>query len=217
MNADAAALKKTRLFGGINEREFSELLAYLAPRCAEYDRGEYLPKPETTRAFGLVLSGAVLLLRDDRRGDRNLILRASAGDTFWESQAICQRCADLDAVAEEKARVFWISAEKAAGPHIAECAGYCRFTRNLLSAVAEKELVLCEKITHMGRRTTRQKLMSFLESQSRSSGSRVFDIPFSRQQLADYLSVDRSAMSAELSALARGGMIKYERSHFELL
>lgn len=216
MNADGIALKKARLFCGISERELSELLAYLAPRCAEYGRGEYLPKYDFSRAFGVVISGSVLLLRDDRRGYRDLFLRVPAGDTFCESQAICRKSADIDAVAEEKTRVFWISAEKATGS-AAECAGYLRFIKNLMSAAAEKELALCEKITHMSRRTTRQKLMSYLGSRSRSYGSRTFDIPFSRQQLADYLSVDRSAMSAELSALARDGLIKYERSHFELL
>lgn len=217
MNADGIALKKARLFCGISERELSELLAYLAPRCAEYGRGEYLPKYDFSRAFGVVISGSVLLLRDDRRGYRDLFLRVPAGDTFCESQAICRKSADIDAVAEEKTRVFWISAEKATGSAAAECAGYLRFIKNLMSAAAEKELALCEKITHMSRRTTRQKLMSYLGSRSRSYGSRAFDIPFSRQQLADYLSVDRSAMSAELSALARDGLIKYERSHFELL
>jgi CRP-like cAMP-binding protein len=70
---------------------------------------------------------------------------------------------------------------------------------------------------HITKRTTREKLLSYLSEQSRLHGSREFSVPFDRQGLADYLSVERSALSAEMSRLKSEGVINYRKSHFELL
>ncbi len=215
MDTVITALRRAPLFSGVTDRELTELVASLSPRAAEYGKGEYLP--QNASAFGLVISGAVLITSDDHRGNRNLMLRASAGETFYESYAITGTDDRPDAVAEEKTRVLWFSVEKVIAAPVSQSSWREKLVKNLLFAVAHKELAAGEKAIHMGRRTTRQKLMSYLRAESRRRRSRTFDIPFSRQQLADYLAVDRSAMSAELSALARDGAVKYERSHFELL
>ena len=97
------------------------------------------------------------------------------------------------------------------------CDFHSRLIQNLLSIMAQKNLMLTRKITHMSRRTTREKLLSYLSEQSAKAGSEVFDIPFNRQQLADYLSVDRSAMSAELGRMRNEGLLRFNRNHFELL
>ena len=97
------------------------------------------------------------------------------------------------------------------------CAFHSRVIRNLLSDLARKNLRFNEKLTHMTQRTTREKLLSYLSAYSLREGSSSFDIPFNRQQLADYLSVDRSAMSNELCRLRDEGILRFTRSHFELL
>ena len=97
------------------------------------------------------------------------------------------------------------------------CSHHNRIIRNLLGELAGKPLLLGEKVSHMGQRTTRAKIMSYLSAQAQKSGAYEFDIPFSRQQLADYLSVERSAMSAELSRMRRDGLIEYDRNRFTLL
>ena len=88
--------------------------------------------------------------------------------------------------------------------------------RNLLTVLAEKNLHMNEKLTHVTQRTLREKLLSYLSSESARAGSASFDIPYDRQQLADYLSADRSALSSELSRMRREGLLKYEKNHFEL-
>ena len=97
------------------------------------------------------------------------------------------------------------------------CSFHNRLINNLLQVVAQKNLQLNRKIECMSRRTTREKLMAFLLSEAKRQGSREFDIPFDRQALADYLGVERSAMSAEIGRLARDGVIACERRHFRLL
>ena len=89
--------------------------------------------------------------------------------------------------------------------------------RNLVSVLANKILILNDKITHVGKRTTRDKLLSYLSAESIRHSSLSFDIPFDRQQLADYLCIDRAAMSTEISKLQKEGFIKTNRKHFELM
>ena len=96
------------------------------------------------------------------------------------------------------------------------CAFHARLMRNLLAVLAEKNLQFSEKLTYMTQRSTRQKLLSYLSAESLRRGAREFEIPFNRQQLADYLSVDRSALSGELSKLRGEGLLDYRKNKFTL-
>ena len=96
------------------------------------------------------------------------------------------------------------------------CAHHSRIIRNLLSELAEKNLRFSEKLTHMGQRTTRAKLMSYFSAEAQRLGTYEFDIPFSRQQLADYLGVERSGLSLELGKMKRDGLLDFHKNHFAL-
>ena len=96
------------------------------------------------------------------------------------------------------------------------CSYHSRVIRNLLSELAEKNLQFNEKLTHMGQRTTRSKIMSYLSAEAQRMGSYEFDIPFSRQQLANYLGVERSGLSQELGKMKKDGILDYHKSHFVL-
>lgn len=96
------------------------------------------------------------------------------------------------------------------------CAHHSRIIRNLLGELAEKNLRFSEKLTHMGQRTTRAKLMSYLSAEAQRRGEYEFDIPFSRQQLADYLGVERSGLSLELGKMRVEGLLDFQKNHFVL-
>ena len=98
----------------------------------------------------------------------------------------------------------------------AACPHHNRVIRNLLGELAGKTLRVNEKLTHMSQRTTRARLLSYLSAEARRQGARCFDIPFSRQQLADYLVVERSGLSRELCRLRDEGLLSFRRNHFEL-
>ena len=83
--------------------------------------------------------------------------------------------------------------------------------------LAGRNLALTRKMGHMARRTTRDKVLSFLSAQALRAGGPAFDIPLDRQQLADYLAVDRSALSAVLSRLRDEGVLEFHKNHFRLL
>ena len=98
----------------------------------------------------------------------------------------------------------------------AACSCHSRIIRNLLGELAGKNLMLSEKVSHMGQRTTRAKLMYYLSAQAQAHGAYEFDIPFSRQQLADYLAVERSGLSVELCKMRDAGLLEFHKSHFVL-
>ena len=96
------------------------------------------------------------------------------------------------------------------------CEHHNRIIQNLLAELAEKNLLQNEKLTHMGQRTTRGKLMSYLSAEAQRLGRYEFDIPFSRQQLADYLAVERSGLSLELGKMQKDGLLEFHKNHFVL-
>lgn len=137
------------------------------------------------------------------------------GDIFGESYAIRTNCAlEVSLYAEQNSTVLYLNVSKMMTLCSRACEFHNQLTRNLLSVLAERNFQLGQKLEHMTKRTTREKLLSYLSSEARRSGSSSFDIPFNRQQLADYLSVDRSAMSNELCHLRDEGLISFQKNHF---
>ena len=119
-------------------------------------------------------------------------------------------------VADEDCEIIFLNIQRLLVTCPTACEHHQKLIRNLVSVLANKILLLNDKITHVCKRTTRDKLLSYLSSESIRHSSLSFDIPFDRQQLADYLCIDRAAMSTEISKLQKEGFIKTNRNHFEL-
>ncbi|MDO4573000.1 MAG: Crp/Fnr family transcriptional regulator [Clostridia bacterium] len=211
-------IKNAALFGGIADGELAAMLDCLAAEERRYGRGEYILRAgDSTDSIGLMLSGSALIIQEDYWGNRNIIGRAAQSDLFAESFA-CSPSSRLNVsvVAEGDCAVLWLGIARVLTACPSACAHHSKMVRNLLSELASKNLSLNEKLTHTGQRTIREKALSYLSSQAQKQSSREFDIPFSRQQLADYLSVERSALSAELSKLRGAGVIDFRKNHFTI-
>ena len=140
-----------------------------------------------------------------------------AGDFFGEPYAASQRAVlNISVVADEDCEIILLNVKRLLITCPTACEHHQKLIRNLVSVLAKKILILNDKITHVGKRTTRDKLLSYLSAESIRHSSLSFDIPFDRQQLADYLCIDRAAMSTEISKLQKEGFIKTNRNHFEL-
>lgn len=212
-------LVKSPLFEEITEEELGEVLGCLGTKCAHYHKGEaILSEGDSADYLGVMLSGSVQVFRLDYYGNRSLMGRLHAGDLFAEAFA----CAGVETmpvsvVALEETDVLLIQAQRI----LHTCSSACPFHRqmiyNLMRILALKNLACNEKIEVTSKRTTREKLMAYLMLQARRAGSNVFSIPFDRQELADYLEVDRSGLSAEIGRLRREGVLRSERSRFTLL
>lgn len=219
-DADLGIVARSALFADIEPAEARALLGCLGAVERSYAKGERaLRAGDRTSALGLVLEGAVRIEREDYWGTRSIIARIGSGRTFGEAFACAPELpCDVSAVAvEDGTRVLFLNAGKVMTTCPSSCAFHARLARNLLAVLARRAHGLTRKIDHVSKRTTRGKLLAYLSDEAARAGADEFSIPFDRQELADYLAVDRSAMCAELSRMRRDGVIDYRRERFRLL
>lgn len=210
-------LYRTPLFRGIGSGEIGEALTLLEAReavCRKQQR--IFSAGSRTHDFGLLLEGSAWIVQEDFWGNRNIVAALSPGQLFAESFACAPQAAlTVSVEAQAPCRVLFLRADRLLAAGAGSTAA--RLTCNLLGVLAEKNRYFNEKLTHMSQRSIREKLLSFLSAEALRQNRTVFEIPYNRQQLADYLSVDRSALSRELGRLQEEGILRFNRSRFELL
>ena len=212
-------LKNTQLFSGVGEEEIETMLSCLQARLCTYRKGEYvLRQGERIDDILVLVEGKLHIQRDDYWGNRSIVSMVSAGEMFGEAYAAPESGALMnDVLAVEDCSVIFFDVKRV----ITVCTAGCRFhsmvVQNLFFAISEKNRSLMRKLGFMSRRTTREKLLAYLSEEAKRHGSGSFTIPFNRQQLADFLSVDRSAMSNELCRMRDDGLLNFERNKFTLM
>jgi CRP-like cAMP-binding protein len=211
-------LLSCRLFDGIKLAELEKLLDCFQARARKFEKDAYIfMENDEISAMGIVISGAVHLVRDDFWGKRTIIARIAAGEIFAESFA-CGKTGrlPLSAIAAEKTEALFINAQKISALCASACPFHTRILNNMIQELAGKNVRLINKIQHITRRSTREKLISYLSAEAKASGKSSFDIPFNREELAEFLSVDRSAMSSELGRMKTSGFLTFRKNHFTL-
>ena len=208
----------SRLFSGVSAEELPAVLACLGAEKREYPKDDFLLRAgDTAEAIGLVLAGSVLVIQEDIWGNRNILSKAGPGQTFAAAFACAPgSMLNVSVAAETPVSAMFLNVARVLNLCPSACAHHSRIVRNLLGELAEKNLRFSEKLTHMGQRTTRAKLMSFLSAEAQRLGKYEFDIPFTRQQLADYLAVERSGLSLELGKMRAEGLLEFRKNHFVL-
>lgn len=212
-------LKRTQLFAGVAETEVEAMLSCLGARLGTYQKGQYvLRRGEQLSDITLLVEGKLHIQRDDYWGRRSILGQIAVGEMFGEAYAAPESGPLLnDVVAVEDSAVLFFDVKRV----ITTCPSACRFhgmvVQNLFFAISEKNRKLVQKLGHMSRRSTREKLLSYLSEEAGRQNSADFAIPFNRQQLADFLSVDRSAMSNELCKLRDEGLLEFRKNRFRLL
>ena len=219
MQEDWAVLARCPLFQGVGEGDARAMLECMQARTIDVEKGASVFRAQAPAEYvGILLAGAVQVLRDDFDGNRAIRAAIHPGDLFGETFA----CAGVERLpvsveATQPSRVMLIRLDRIIGTCPGACAFHNRVVLNLLRVMAAKNLQLNQKLEITSRRTTREKLLAYLTVQARAAGSERFVIPFDRQGLADYLGVDRSALSVEIGKLRREGVLESERSAFRLM
>ena len=212
-------LKRTQLFAGVSEDEIALMLSCLDAKMHTYKKGEYVfHQGEHLNHITVLAEGELHIQRDDYWGNRTIVNRIAVGEMFGEAYIAPESGALInDVVAIEDSAVIFFDVRRI----ITVCSSACRFhsivVQNLFFAISEKNKKLLQKLGHISKRTTREKLISYLSEEARRNNSASFVIPFNRQQLADFLSVDRSAMSNELCKMRDDGLLEFEKNAFKLL
>ena len=213
-----SVIRSSRLFSGLGDEELAAVLGCLGAEERSFPKDAFVLRTgDAADDVGLVLSGSVLVIQEDIWGNRNILARSGPGQTFAAAYACAPGSRlNVSVIAEAPSAVMLLGVGRMLNVCPSACAHHSRMIRNLLGELAEKNLRLSEKLTHMGQRTTRAKLMSYLSAEAQRLGKYEFDIPFSRQQLADYLAVERSGLSLELGKMRGEGLIDFHRNHFIL-
>jgi len=157
------------------------------------------------------------VIKEDYWGNRDIVTVVQPGETFAESYACSlEASVGVSVQASQNSEVLLMDIRRVMQTCSSACAFHSRLIRNLVTLLASRNLRFNEKLTHVMQRRTRDKILSYLSSESQKQKTSYFDIPFDRQQLADYLGVDRSALSSELSAMKKEKILDYEKNHFML-
>ncbi len=219
MKEFVSVLKRTKLFSGVGEEDISAMLSCLGARLLTYKKGEYVLRQGEHLSDILVLAeGSLHIQRDDYWGNRSILGHVGPGEIFGEAYVAPESGTLMnDVIAVENSAVYFFDVRRV----ISTCSSACRFhtlvVQNLFFAISEKNRGLVRKLDHISRRTTREKLLSYLSEEAKKQNSASITIPFNRQQFADYLSVDRSAMSNELCKMRDEGLLEFEKNRFKLL
>jgi len=212
-------LMASSLFKGVEEKDLENMLKCLAATEKYYEKNDIiiLAGMKVT-SVGILVEGAAQITREDAEGNRAILSELVKSDLFAEAYvAANSREVPVTVIATTPCRVVWIPFSKV----MARCTFACDFHRvlveNMMRVIAEKNILMNEKMRLLSCKTTKEKLLTYLTDYSDRIGKNKFKIPFSRNELADFLSVDRSAMSRELGKLRNEGYIKYNKNEFEIL
>ena len=212
---DLLFVSKTALFRGCSQAEIRDMAQHLHFRTARYKKGAVILSEGTVVTdIGLVLSGSVQIAHHDIWGNKSILGIVEAGGVFAEAYAcIPNEPMLLDVVANEDCEILLVNV-----PSLFSLpspgAGESRLTQNLVVISAQKNLQLSRRSLHTSPKTIRGRLLSYFSHQISAQGSRTVKIPFDRQQLADYLNLDRSALSKELGKMKRDGILEYRKNVF---
>jgi len=211
-------LTNTPLFHGISENEISELLSCLGVKERKFKKDEIVFRAGSSISeIGLVESGSVNIVVNFHWGNSHILGHIGKGQVFAESYAAIPGKELLcDVVTCEETEVLFLNMRNMLTTCQRGCSFHTRIIQNMLRISAQKNLNLSSHMMHTASKSLRERLLSYLSEQALEHGSSHFTIPFDRQQLANYLAVDRSAMSNELSKMQKDGLITYHKSEFKL-
>lgn len=206
------------LFHGVNDGQLDSLLHCLQAKLVAYEKNTTIfLSGDPANKVGIVCRGQAQVIKESFYGNASILSDIRTGEMFGETFA----CAKVDTlpvsvIATEKSEILLLNYRKIITVCSSACAFHSLLVSNMLQIIARKTLMLNKKISMLSARTTREKLLLFLSEQAEQQQNKEFSIPFNRQQLADFLSVDRSAMSTELGKLRDEGLLIFSKNQFTL-
>ncbi len=211
-------LRSSALFENIDDAELTSLLSCLSAKTQTFEKKQFIfSEGEKIKTVGIVLSGQVQVVKEDFYGNKNIVSVFETGELFAET-FVCSDAKTLpvSVVCAADSEIMFVDFKKLITTCGNSCGFHHRLILNMLRILADKNILLNQKMEITAKRTTREKLLAYLSAEAKKAGGGIFDIPMNRQELADFLSVDRSAMSAELSKLRDEGVLDYSKNHFTL-
>ena len=213
-----ALLETVALFENVNEKDLEAMLKCLGAFEHQYSKNDIILLFDSeVSSVGIVLSGSAQIVKEDILGNRTLLLKLTEGDMFGETFA----CANISkspvtVLTTTGCEVLFIQIKKITTTCSSACAFHTKIIENMLQLIAQKNITLNSKLDILSCRSTREKLMAYFSSQIKKNGKTIFKIPFTRDELADFLCVNRSALSRELCNMRDENLISFKKNEFEV-
>ncbi len=219
MKENLKTLKMSSLFQGVEDNDLEAMLSCLGATDRKYRKNDVILLAGTkVTSVGILIEGNAQITRDDAEGNRAILSDLEKADLFAEAYVAAGSMeVPITVIATSDCRIVWIPFNKIVGTCSNACGFHKTLVQNMMRVIAVKNIWMNEKMRILSCKTTKEKLITYLSDYSERVGKNKFKIPFSRNELADFLSVDRSAMSRELSKLRDEGYLNYHKNEFELL
>ena len=212
-------LQRNDLFNNFNLNDLESILNCLSAKVNYYKKKDMIIQQGAhVHCVGIVLSGGIQIIKEDIEGNINILAHLGINDIFAEAFAYADiyEC-PITVQATENCEIMFIDCKRIIKTCNNACIFHSNLIENMLSLIARKNIMLSQKMEILSKRTTREKLLAFLNTQIQMNHSKRFLIPYNREALANFLCVDRSALSRELSNMRDEGLIKFKKNEFEIL
>lgn len=212
-------MKKNEIFllKNIEEEEIKEIEALHCMREQQYEKNEMvLHAGDMVNEIGIVLSGSVNLENVDLFGQKSILTNISEGEMFAEVYVLCQEVVMIDAMTAEQTQILFVRLKRLLEEENVKYSWYPKLLQNMLHISIQKNMTLTNRIFCTSPKTVRGRLITYLSRQALRNHNSEFTIPFNRQQMADYLNLDRSALSKELGKMRKEGMLEFHKNYFKL-
>lgn len=218
MNKYYNQIKNSPVFYGMNDEELQGLLECFNARVRKYEEGEMIIRQgDIIKNIYLILKGAVNIEKDTYWGRRMIISQLTENNNIALAFVASKNIeSNIDAIAVEDSELLILNYEKCTSMCQNACTRHKVLINNLFEILSKENIELIQKIENISQKTIREKLLTYLSNEAKKNRNSSFEIPFNRQDLADYLNIDRSAMSFELSKLQKEGLISYNKNKFML-
>ena len=212
-------LKNTKIFGSATEFECQAMVFCFKARFKNFNKHEHIiSQGEPMEEMVLILKGGATVEHIDSLGDISILMKLKQGEIYGIESAYSAESVYKDSlIATEKTLVMFMNKHRVINPCANRCKRHDIVVKHIMQMVAENNIQLLDKLTHMSKKSIREKLLSYFNSLANKSGSNYFELPFNKTELANYLSVDRSAMSTELTKMREDGLIDFDKTQFRII
>ncbi len=212
-------IKSSPLFKDIETNSILSITSEWYSKIESYDKDNFIfLEGETLKNIGIILLGSAQIITYDFYGNKNIIASLEKSQLFGEA-FVCalKNTMPMNVLATENTKVLFINYKEMTKIKNTNSLIIDKIKNNMLKIISEKNILLNKKIDLLSKRSTKEKILAYLYSVSKNAKSKTFTINLNRQELADFLSIERTAMSSKLSSLQREGVIKYDKNNFEIL
>lgn len=211
-------IKNSPIFFGLSEEELKEMLSCFHARVKTYENGEMIIRQgDVISNIYLILEGNVNIEKDSYWGRRIIVSQLGINDNIALAFVASKNVeSSIDAISVGKSKLLILKYEKCTTMCQNVCTKHKLLINNFFEILSKENIELIQKIENISQKTIREKLLTYFSNEARKNKSNIFEIPYNRQDLADYLNIDRSAMSFELSKMQKENLIKYEKNKFML-